>query len=486
MKKNSVMKKAIFCLSLFISQHLFAQITTHQQALIDSLLVDYQNTRQFSGVVLIGKKEKILYQQAVGYADREKQIKNAITTNFNIASMGKTFTATMILQLVQEGKLQLNQSIEKILPGTKIRKADSIAVFHLLTHTSGIGNYMMHPKFEVDRNKLKSLTDVMPYVEGMEPTMSSVGSAFDYSNSGFIVLGRIIETITGKDYQTNLKERIFTPSRITNSYLHYPATFQAPAEAVPYIAYTAKTYTNAVKEEFPAFSDGGMQSNANDLFHFANALLNDKLLSPAMRDTMWKGRNDMGRGGSYGYGWIDNQNEYGKKIYSHDGGGKGFSSDLKIVKEDGYVIVVLINGRVNSKEISNNILSILYKNAYNKPEKYFETVLTEVMEEKGFSYIQQHYNDLLQQSGYEKTPSPWVIIKFSDMLVNLGEINNAFAMHEIGRREFPAEASMYSISGQLYHSQKQWDEARKWFMKALEINPNDEFAKMMLANLKVK
>jgi CubicO group peptidase (beta-lactamase class C family) len=479
------MKKLIFCLSLFISDFSFAQITTHQQALIDSLLAYYSSNRQFSGVVLVGKNDKVLYRQAVGYADREKQIKNVITTNFNIASMGKTFTATMIMQLVQEGKLQLNQSVKNIYTSTKIKKADSITVFHLLTHTSGIGNYMMHPKFEEDRNKVKSLTELMPYVEDMEPTMSTVGSAFDYSNSGFIVLGRIIEIITGKDYQQNLKERIFTPSRITNSYLHYPATFQAPAEAVPYIAYTAKTFTNAVKEEFPAFSDGGMQSNANDLFRFANGLLSEKLLSPVIRDTMWKGRNDMGRGGLYGFGWIDNQNDYGKHIYSHDGGGKGFSSDLKIVKEDGYIIVVLINGKVNSKEISNNILSILYKNAYKKPEKYFETVLTEIMEEKGFPYIQQHYKDLLKQFGYEKTPSPWAIIKFSDMLVNLGEIKNAFAMHEIGRREFPAEASMYSITGQLCQSQKQLDEARKWFMKALEINSNDEFAKMMLANLKL-
>jgi CubicO group peptidase (beta-lactamase class C family) len=480
------MKKAIFCLSLFISQLSFSQITTHQQALIDSLLVDYQNTRQFSGVVLVGRSGRIVFQKAVGYADREKQIENALTTNFNIASMGKAFTATMIMQLVQEGKLQLDQTIKSILPGTKIKKADSITVFHLLTHTSGIGNYMMHEKFETDRNTLRSLTDVMPYVEDIEPTFFCVGSFFDYSNSGFIVLGRIIETVTGKDYQQNLRERIFAPSHISNSYIHHPATFQAPAEAVPYIAYTSKTYSNSVKEAFPAFSDGGMQSNVIDLFRFGNALLNKELLSGHMLDSMWKGRNDMRRGGSYGFGWIVNHNEYGKHIYSHDGGGKGFSSDLKIVKEDGYIIVVLCNGKVNSKEISNSILSILYKNTYRKPIKYFETILTELMEEKGFSYVQQHYNDLLKQFGYEKTHSPKVIINFSDMLETIGEINNAFAMHEIGRREFPAESSMYSISGQLYYSQKNRDEARKWFMKALEINPKDEFALMMLENLKMK
>lgn len=458
------MKKLTCCLVLFITNYSFAQITSQQLVLIENLLTNYSSNRQFSGVVLVGKNENVLYRQAVGYANREKQIKNDITTNFNIASMGKTFTATMIMQLVQEGKLQLNQSIKNILTQTKIKKADSITVFHLLTHTSGIGNYMIHPKFEKDRNRLKSLTELMPYVEEMEPTMSKVGSAFEYSNSGFIVLGRIIEKITGLDYQQNLKERIFIPSHISNSYINYPATFEAPAEAVPYIAYTEKRFINAVKEEFPAFSDGGMQSNVNDLFRFANGLLSDKLLSSPLRDTMWNGRNDLGKGGLYGFGWIDNQNDYGKHIYSHDGGGKGFSSDLKIVKEDGYVIIVLINGKVNAKEISNNILNILYKGFYTKPEKYFETLLAEIMEEKGFSYVQHYYYDVLKQLGYEKSPNPTGIIKFSDMLLKIGEIDKALVMHEIGRREFPLESSMYSITGQLYYSQKQLDIACKWFM----------------------
>ncbi len=477
------MKKYLFLLIVFFAISAQAQWKPDHALMIDSMLQQYVDTRQLSGVVLLAKDNQVLYQKAIGMADREQQIPNAISTNFNIASMGKTFTATMVMQLIQEGKLSLHSNLESLLPASGVQKADSITVYHLLTHSSGVGNYMMHKNYEQDRTKLTSLTSLMPYVKEMEPTMPIVGTAHHYSNSGFILLGRIIETITGKTYIQNLQERIFKKASIRNSYIHYPATFDAPKEAVPYIAYTAKTYHNAVAEEFPAYSDGGMQSNVNDLWQFGKALLNHQLLEQSFRDTMWKGRMDIGRGGQYAFGWIDNTNPWGKKVVSHDGGGKGFSTDLKLVLEDGYVVVVLLNNRVNPREVSNNILSIVYTGQYQKPTKYLETQLTEIMEQKGFQYVVDHYNTILKEKGFDKTPSPWVIIRFSDMLESLGEYDKAFAIQEIGRREFPKETSMYNITGQLLASQGKKQEAKQWFDKALAIDPKDEFAKMMLKQL---
>lgn len=249
------MKLIIFLLA-FGLQCSFAQLSADKKLKIDSLIQQYVDTKQFSGSVLVAKNSEILYQQAFGYANREQKVPNAVTTNFNIASMGKTFTATLIMQLVQERKLSVNQTIASVLPEYKVKKADSITVWHLLTHTSGVGNYMTHMNFEVERHKLKSLNDVMPYVVEMEPTLSYVGQHHDYSNSGFILLGKIVEKITGKTYMQNLQERIFQPAGIRNSYIHYPATFNAPAEATPYLAYTTKTFVNATSEEFPGFSDG--------------------------------------------------------------------------------------------------------------------------------------------------------------------------------------------------------------------------------------
>ncbi len=478
--------KLIIFLFAFGLQYSFAQLSADKKSKVDSLIQQYVETKQFSGCVLVAKNNEVLYQQAFGYANREAQVPNRITSNFNIASMGKTFTATLIMQLVQEGKLSLDQTVKTILPEYKIKKADSIKVFHLLTHTSGVGNYMVHTDFEANRQSLKSLADVMPYVTDMDPTINKVGERFDYSNSGFIILGRIIEKITGKSYEQNLEERIFKKEGINNSYIHHPATFQSPKEAVPYLTYTTKTFVNAVADEFPAFSDGGMQSNAVDLYRFAKGLLSNKILKPELRDSMWNGKIEMGRRAKYSYGWMDIVNEYGKHIYGHDGGGKGFSSDLKIVKEDGYVIVVLINNRVNPREVSENILSILYRGTYNKPEKFLENKLMETVEQKGFDYVKDNYSAVIKEYGFEKTPNPWVYIMFSDMFENMKKLDEAFIICEMGRKEFPKEASLCIVTGQLFLLQKKYTDAAAWFNKALEIDPNDGFAKMMLNNVSSK
>ena len=478
--------KQIFIILLFLTQKVIAQSPAQVKSNIDSLMQLYVDTKQFSGNVLVAKGTDVLYLKSFGYANREEKIENRAGTNFNIASMGKTFTATLIMQLVQEGKLSIDQTLSSIIPEYKVKKADSITVRHLLTHTSGVGNYMMHVNFEAERHQLKSLNDVMPYVVAMEPTLDYVGQRHDYSNSGFILLGKIIEKITGKSYMQNMEERIFKPSAIKQSYIHYPATFLAPNEATPYLAYTAKTFVNAAAEEFPAFSDGGMQSNVLDLYYFANALLQGKLLLPAMRDSMWNGKVETGRGGKYSFGWIDEQTDFGKRVFSHSGGGKGFSSDLKIVKEDGYVVVVLINNRVNPREVTNNILRILYNKEINKPEKYLENVLMEVTEQKGFDYVRKNYKSIIKERGFDKTPNPWVYIMYSDMFETLKDFDTAFEVMNMGREEFPNETSMYNVTGQLYANQKKYKEAAEWFQKALTIDPKDGFATMMMSNIKSK
>jgi len=478
--------KQILFLCAFGVQYSFAQLAADKKIKIDSLIQQYVETKQFSGCILVAKNNEVLYQQAIGDANREEKIPNRITTNFNIASLGKTFTATLVMQLAQEGKIFIDQTLSSILPEYKVKKADSITVRHLLTHTSGVGNYMMHLNFETERHQLKSLDDVMPYVVAMEPTLNHVGERHDYSNSGFILLGKIIEKVTGKSYMENLEERIFKPAGINQSYIHYPATFYAPKEATPYLVYTTKTFVNASADEFPPFSDGGMQSNVVDLYRFAKALLHGKLLSPAMRDSMWGGKVELRPGAKYGFGWFDEQADFGKQVFSHSGGGKGFSSDLKIVEEDGYIVVVLINNRVNPREVTSNLLRILYGMDVTRPVKYLENSLMEITEEKGFAFVKANYKQILKERGFDKTPNPWVYIMYSDMFETLKDFDKAFEVMEMGREEFPNEISMYNVTGQLYANLKKYKEAAVWFGKALSIDPKDGFATMMMNNIKDK
>lgn len=446
----------------------------------DVLLSEYTDAYQFSGTVLIAKGDTILYQKALGYADKEQKINNQLTTNFNIASMGKTFTATLIMQLVQEGKLKLDQTVHSILPAYRVKKADSITIRHLLTHTSGVGNYMMHPDFEKDRLQLNSLSKVMRYVTDQEPTMGYVGQAHHYSNSGFIILGCIIEKITGKSYAENLRERIFGPLGIQNSYIHYPATFVAPKEAVPYLSFTATSFVNNAENDFPAFSDGGLQSNVQDVYQFAKGLLHNKLLNEALRDSMWQGKVTIQGKRKYGYGWIDTENELGKHIYGHSGGGKGFSSDLAILKEEGYIVVVLANTRLSAREISTSILNVLTTGIYRKPEKRMETIWMETMEQKGFDSLLVVFSQFNEADRASGKISPRTFTNFIAMLEALKAYDKALIMCERAREQFPKDASLYSVTGQVYLTMKNYREAIVWFNKALEQNPNDEFAQTSL------
>lgn len=468
------MKKFVLaCLLLAPALSVISQ-STQLTASLDSMMRQYVQEKNFSGVVMVSQKGKVLYEKAFGYANKEKKVLNEPGTNFNICSSGKTFTAVMIMQLVQEGKLKLTDTLAKLLPQYAIKNADKITVKQLLTHTSGINNYMTHPQFEAKMKGLRSLADVMPLVADMPPTMDKPGERFDYSNSGFITLGRIIEQVTGKDYMTNLKERIFRKTGISNSYIHYPATFNAPKEATPYYVFSATSFKNAADEEFPGFSDGGMQSNAIDLTRFANGLLQGKLLEKKYRDQLWAGVASMGRGGMYALGWMENENPYKKTIVSHDGGGKGFSTDLKIVVEDEYVIVVHINNRQNPRDVSNNIVKLLQTGAYDKPVKPMENALFEKIQDQGWPLV---------KSNLEKVPNVWVYIRLMEMLDAAGQSATSFEVMDAAIKEFPKETGPFNVAAQISIAKGDKTQARAYYEKALAVDPDDWFAKKGLKEL---
>jgi tetratricopeptide (TPR) repeat protein len=110
----------------------------------------------------------------------------------------------------------------------------------------------------------------------------------------------------------------------------------------------------------------------------------------------------------------------------------------------------------------------------------------EVTEQRGFDYVRTNYKAIIKEKGHDKTPNPWVYIMFFDMFEMMKDFDKAFAVIEMGREEFPKETSLYNVTGQLYANQKKIKEAAEWFNKALAVNPEDEFAKMMLMNISSK
>lgn len=314
-------------------------------------------TDHFSGVVLIAKDGKTVFSKAYGYANLSDSIPNRLNTRFNLASMGKMFTGMAIMQLVQAGKLSLDAKVGLYLPGYPNKAvADSVTIHQLLTHTSGMGNFWEEHE-KLAKEKYKTVDDYLTLFIN-KPLLFKPGTRYLYSNSGYTLLGKIIEQVSGQTYFDYVKQHIFLPLKM------YDTDAYELDDAVPRIAigYTMSPehpgqwknnmYVNVVKGG-PA---GGSYSTAADLLRFANAVLSNQLLNKENTGLYIKGKIKHDRG-SYAYG-INTDTLNGHLIFGHTGGHFGIANELMICPDLGYTVVILTNGEVeNYWEVSNFIKS---------------------------------------------------------------------------------------------------------------------------------
>ncbi|MBN2709583.1 MAG: beta-lactamase family protein, partial [Calditrichaceae bacterium] len=171
------------------------QVAFGQIQKLDSILETSVSNDQFSGSVFIAKNGNIIYEKVAGFADGEKNRLNNSQTSFSIASVGKIFTATLIMKFVESGRLKLNEPVSAYLPGVNIPNMDKITIHHLLSQTSGLGNYMSHADYPNMLNMKLQIDDVIPLIAEQPLLFDKPGLRHEYSNSGFIVLGKILENV---------------------------------------------------------------------------------------------------------------------------------------------------------------------------------------------------------------------------------------------------------------------------------------------------
>jgi D-alanyl-D-alanine carboxypeptidase len=306
--------------------------------------------RRFSGVVLIAKDDKVLLKKAYGFANAAATIPNKTDTKFNLGSMVKMFTSVAIAQLVQAGKLSYTDTLAKLLPDYPNKEtAEKMTIRQLLTHTSGLGDFF-GPKFFQDRDKYKSLNSYLSLFAG-DPLLFEPGSGWSYSNAGFIVLGLVIEKVSGENYFDYVKEHIFQPAGMINSdFFERDATIPNMALGYTYDDMTDPLHLNQ-RQLNTAFlpakgsSAGGGYSTADDLLKFSHALLGHQLLSQALTDTIMTGKvsSPRGPGLQYGYGFNIAAGFSGRHIIGHGGGSRGINGTLSMIPENGYSVIVLAN-----------------------------------------------------------------------------------------------------------------------------------------------
>jgi D-alanyl-D-alanine carboxypeptidase len=300
---------------------------------------------EFSGVVLVTKGERTIFQRAYGLADRSWGIPNRLGTKFNLASMNKMFTAVAIAQLVEAGKLHLEDTLGTILPDYPNQDAArTITIAHLLSHSAGLGMLFDRPGFD-RRKRYRTSSDYFPLFAA-EPLLFEPGTASAYSNEGFVVLGAVVEKLTGLNYFDYVRERIFQPLGMADTD-SYAIDDVVPNLAVGYARYEddplgiGPRRPNWIFLQWKGSAAGGGYSTTGDLLKFLRGLRHKRLLRGGLADTLLAPH---AHGGWYGYGFLV-QEVGGKQVRGHGGGGpgSGISSELGWFLDGSYVVIVLGN-----------------------------------------------------------------------------------------------------------------------------------------------
>jgi CubicO group peptidase (beta-lactamase class C family) len=299
----------------------------------------------FSGTALLARNGEVVFEAARGIADRNHGVPMRLDSKLNLGSMNKMFTAVVIGQLVDEGTLSFQDPVSKLLGGRGWTKADlsKVRVEHLLSHTSGLGSYFNDTYARTARQLLRRVDDYKPLVA--EETLAfEPGTKWQYSNTGFLLAGAVIEAATGKDYFDVVRERVYAKAGMPGSDA-YDIDLVVPNLAIGYSRertasgprWRANTFEHVIRGG-PA---GGGYSTARDLLAFAEAMRKGKLVRPATAEWLWTPKPDL-QSPEYGFGFGVGRDALGRTA-GHSGGFSGISSVLDIYLDSGWTVVVLSN-----------------------------------------------------------------------------------------------------------------------------------------------
>lgn len=311
-------------------------ITAARKKLDDETAAD-----RFSGAALIAKNGKTVFAQAYGLADREKKTPNTLKTRFRLGSMNKMFTAVATLQLVQSGKLDLKAPFGNYLtdyPNKDV--ASKVTVEQLLTHTCGTGD-IFGPEFDKNRLQLKTLQDYVKLYGNRGPEYAA-GSRWQYSNYGFLLLGVLIEKVSGQSYYDYVRDHIFKPAGMTGT-ASEPEEQLVADRSLGYTRFGSDSLRpNTDTLPYRGTSAGGGYSTVEDLSKFATALRTNKLLDAKHTELLTTGKVETPGGGKYAYGFQE-EVVNSVRCFGHGGGAPGMNGELKICPASGYVVAVLAN-----------------------------------------------------------------------------------------------------------------------------------------------
>ncbi len=325
---------------------------------MDQVAGAYAATGKFNGTVLVAQKGKIIFEKGYGYRDAEAKLVNDGSSIYQIGSLTKAFTAAIIMQLQEENKLNVQDKLSKYFPG--FANGDKITIEHLLTHTSGLYNYtndtvLMKGDVTKHYSRDEMITLFKKYPSDFEP-----GSSWNYSNSGYSMLGYIIEQVTKKPYETVVRERILRPLGMNHSGFDFTNLRDAQKTTGYFLLAGNKVNRAPIVDSTIAYSAGSLYSTVEDLYKWERAITTGKLLKPASWQAVFTPVKN-----NYGYGWgIDTL--YGTKMTAHSGGIHGFSSFMLRFPAEELTVIAIDNASHGTGKLARDLAAVALGKPYTQ------------------------------------------------------------------------------------------------------------------------
>lgn len=444
---------------------------------IDALLTRYHALGVFNGTALVADNGKVILKKGFGLADFEWKIPNTPDTKFRLGSITKQFTATLVMQMVDEGKLSLDSTLASAIPYYRKDTGSQVTIHHLLTHTSGIPSYTGSPDFsEIRRDPYGVREFVEKFCSGdleFDP-----GAKFRYNNSGYFILGAIIEQVDGKPYEQVLRERIFEPLGMKAS---------GYDRSAPILEKRARGYepglagvknTDYLDMSLP-YSAGSLYSTVEDLYVWDQALYGEKVLPSRAKELMFTihATSDTPQIGDYGYGWVIRKRSIGpgnaeRVTIGHGGSINGFNTLITRVPEDRHLVVLLNNtGGTTLGAMSDGIADILYGRTPEPPKRPIASVMYETIRTDGVAAAISQYREIKETRAAEFDLGVVQLDRLGKELLGQKQTADAIEIFKLNVEAFPERAYPYNSLASAYMEAGDKEQAIKSFAKVLELNP---------------
>lgn len=410
---------------------------------LDELMSKFDKIGMFSGTVLLARDGAPVYEKSFGYADWENKTPISQNTVFNIGSINKAFTSAIINQLENEDKLKKSDNLGKYIKLYNDDRDNKITIQMLVEMKAGLGDYGQDPAFLDNIEKFKTVNDFLEIIKN-EPLLYEPGTGQEYSNSGYVVLGGIIEKITGKSWFENVKERFLTPLGMNRTFFKQRGDKIEDCAAGTRLTFSGKKISE--KFEFMPSPAGGLYMSAGDLLKFCNEITRTKIIFEATR----AGGTEV---------WNAVMGQY----------------------KNGYSLIILSNFNRAAEEVEMRFRNILEGKSYPEPDISLDMKLYKILVEQGAAELGKNLKSILESNDMEYRPVHLNRLGYS--LISEGELDKSIEVFTLNTQLFPNRPNVWDSLAEAYMNKGDNEKAIMYYKKVLDMEPGNQNAKKMLEKL---